>query len=409
MPFCDDLDWLRDEVVKAGRDANVTVQRADDISLPGVVLDQVLEAIRQADVVIAVCTGRNANVFFELGYAWHTHNSVLVASSDEDLPFDVSHLRTEFYGKPGSGQDRSTIRQRLSRAIKAAADNHTPVVPKLDMHPQVAIDERMVFLKESVHTKMRASPLPIAYLAIVALTKFDHLFQPDGPTIKEIRNLSPAPVFGIEETGSVILPYIRPEFKGVTLTESNNGHAGYDWMSFYNDGSFVGVITGHPSLQHGILDLQRGRNDGYRHENGFYDHVLTVQVAARLRAFGLLANLLNAHGDVTIRVGIADISLPAAVATGRFRTGVHHSRVVESPIDTGLTVNIANDLTTIGGVLRTTAGLLNDLMTAFQWRRCFQLEPDGAVVLSTWGRRWRSNVKHWVNENNLPAVDDYED
>ena len=315
MPFSDDLDWLRDEIVNAGIDANVTVRRADDISLPGVIVDQVLEAISQADVVIAVCTGRNANVFFELGYAWHNHNAVLVASCDEDLPFDVSHLRTEFYGKPESGQDYKTLRQRLARAIKAAADNTPSSVQRSETRQQADIEARHQFLIDRVHTQMSESPLPVMYLTIVPLAKYDRLFQPDGPTTRTIKSLSTPPVFGIEEVGEVIFQYLRPEFKGVTLDEADGRYPGYDWMESYNDGAFLGVITGHKPLQYGILQFEQGVRPHVT-DTGFYDNMVTCQVVARLRAFGLLANLFRIPNDIAIRIGIANVALPAAIATG---------------------------------------------------------------------------------------------
>jgi len=70
MPFDTKFDWLRDDILAAGRSLNIVIERADDIFAPGVLLDQVLDAIDQAAVVVGICTGKNANVFFELGYAW---------------------------------------------------------------------------------------------------------------------------------------------------------------------------------------------------------------------------------------------------------------------------------------------------------------------------------------------------
>ena len=43
--------------------------RADEIAMPGRINDQIMEAIRTADLVIADITGLNANVFWELGFA----------------------------------------------------------------------------------------------------------------------------------------------------------------------------------------------------------------------------------------------------------------------------------------------------------------------------------------------------
>ncbi len=53
----------------ACKDAGVELRRADSIFRSGVVIDQIREAIADADLVIAVCTGKNANVFYELGLA----------------------------------------------------------------------------------------------------------------------------------------------------------------------------------------------------------------------------------------------------------------------------------------------------------------------------------------------------
>lgn len=123
MPFSEDLDWLRDEIVAAGAQTGVKIERADNIFRPGVILDQILDSIDAADVVVAVCTGRNANVFFELGYAWRAHSAVLVAETSDDLPFDVRHLRTEFYGGSGTQHGHESFRDRLTKAIKASISN----------------------------------------------------------------------------------------------------------------------------------------------------------------------------------------------------------------------------------------------------------------------------------------------
>jgi hypothetical protein len=109
MPFLADFDWLRKTIVSAGKAAGVTVKRADDIFTPGVVIEQIKDAILNADVVVAVCTGKNANVFYELGIAEHLHRPVLIAETETDLPFDVKHFRALLYG----GKSRAEFRRDL--------------------------------------------------------------------------------------------------------------------------------------------------------------------------------------------------------------------------------------------------------------------------------------------------------
>lgn len=118
IPFDHAFDWLHTLVVKAGDQVGVHVARADDIFKGGVIIDQVREHILDSDVVIAVCTGRNANVFYELGIAESKHRPVLIAESREDLPFDLQHFRAQFYGGTGPTESRDTLLERVVRSIR---------------------------------------------------------------------------------------------------------------------------------------------------------------------------------------------------------------------------------------------------------------------------------------------------
>lgn len=74
------------------------LRRADDIFAAGIIIDQIREAIEHADVVVAVCTGRNPNVFYELGLTHEKgHHPILIAASSADLPFDIAHRRAHLY------------------------------------------------------------------------------------------------------------------------------------------------------------------------------------------------------------------------------------------------------------------------------------------------------------------------
>ncbi len=118
MPFDSELDWLHDELKEVASRVNVELTRADDISQPGVIIQQILDSVDEADVIVAVCTGKNPNVFFELGYAWLKHDPVLVAESDNDLPFDVSAYRTVMYGGNNAQSWQGTFGSSLSAAVR---------------------------------------------------------------------------------------------------------------------------------------------------------------------------------------------------------------------------------------------------------------------------------------------------
>jgi hypothetical protein len=122
MPFDPAMEWLRDLLVAAGAEAGVVVERADDIFAAGVVIDQVKAHIIEADAVIAVCTGRNANVFYEMGLADEQHAVIMVAESADDLPFDVQHFRAQLYG----GALGDTLAARVKAALTETIANRLP-------------------------------------------------------------------------------------------------------------------------------------------------------------------------------------------------------------------------------------------------------------------------------------------
>ena len=95
----------------------VDLRRADSIFRSGVVVDQIREALAEADLVIAVCTGTNANVFYELGMAEAMgHRPILIAPDARHLPFDKAHWRCHMYG--GKRLTTKNLRQRLAKAIE---------------------------------------------------------------------------------------------------------------------------------------------------------------------------------------------------------------------------------------------------------------------------------------------------
>jgi len=62
------------------------------------------EQVLRADLIIADLTGRNPNVFYELGYAHALHkNSILITQSIEDVPFDLRHRQMIRYAATPKG------------------------------------------------------------------------------------------------------------------------------------------------------------------------------------------------------------------------------------------------------------------------------------------------------------------
>ena len=99
MPFTEALKPLYDNTIESVcQNLGVTCKRGDDFFSSGSIIQDVWSSIFYAEVCIADCTGRNPNVFYEIGIA-HTlgRTCILISQTVDDIPFDIRHLRTIIY------------------------------------------------------------------------------------------------------------------------------------------------------------------------------------------------------------------------------------------------------------------------------------------------------------------------
>jgi hypothetical protein len=122
MPFTDELKPVYEDHIKAVTERlSCTITRADNFFAANSIMSDIWNAINQARVLIADCTGRNPNVFYELGIA-HTLGKpvILIAQSIDDIPFDIRHIRTILYNfTPRGMQDfESALAATLKRELE---------------------------------------------------------------------------------------------------------------------------------------------------------------------------------------------------------------------------------------------------------------------------------------------------
>ena len=100
QPFAPPLGDYYEKIYKpAIEKAGLKPVRADaDIFGTGKIMDQVWDGIVSAKVLVAELTSRNPNVFYELGLAHALEKPVvLISSREEDVPFDLQHIRVIYY------------------------------------------------------------------------------------------------------------------------------------------------------------------------------------------------------------------------------------------------------------------------------------------------------------------------
>ncbi len=100
MPF----DSAFDDIYKLGiqaiaKECDIVAERVDEQKYSESILERIYRQIETADFIVADMTGRNANVFYEVGFA-HARNKLctLLTQSADDIPFDLKHHRHIVYG-----------------------------------------------------------------------------------------------------------------------------------------------------------------------------------------------------------------------------------------------------------------------------------------------------------------------
>jgi hypothetical protein len=100
MPFADPIGGYYASLYEpAIKKAGLKAVRADtEIFGTGKIIDQIWAGINAASVLVAELTGRNPNVLYELGIAHALRKPVvLVSAREDDVPFDVRHVRVIYY------------------------------------------------------------------------------------------------------------------------------------------------------------------------------------------------------------------------------------------------------------------------------------------------------------------------
>ena len=107
MPFDARFDNVYATLQQAVTESGMRCQRADDIWVNNHIVDDIINLIWRARVVIADLSSRNPNVFYETGIAHTLGREVMqIAQSMEDIPFDLRAIRSQTYLNNGEGLER---------------------------------------------------------------------------------------------------------------------------------------------------------------------------------------------------------------------------------------------------------------------------------------------------------------
>ena len=121
MPFKQEFDVVHETIKAACGDLGFAAQRVDEIYGPTKIMDDIFSTIAQSQAVVSDLTGRNPNVLYETGLAHALDRDVVtIVQNDQDVPFDLKHLRFVRYlqNTEGLGKLRAELRLSLQEVLR---------------------------------------------------------------------------------------------------------------------------------------------------------------------------------------------------------------------------------------------------------------------------------------------------
>lgn len=119
MQFSEEYNELYKEVIKpVCEEYGLECERADDFFTTNVIIQDIIQSIVSASVIIAEITPDNPNVFYEVGYSHAIGKpTILLCDRKRDkLPFDLSSFRTLFYENSIAGKTR--VEEKLRKYLE---------------------------------------------------------------------------------------------------------------------------------------------------------------------------------------------------------------------------------------------------------------------------------------------------
>lgn len=112
---------------------NYKIERADKINVSGIITNQIIEKIVKSDLIIAILTYDNPNVFYELALCHVARKPFIqMIEKNKDIPFDTSQVRTIYYALDDIATFQETIDKLDVLINKKLDDADNPISIGLD-------------------------------------------------------------------------------------------------------------------------------------------------------------------------------------------------------------------------------------------------------------------------------------
>lgn len=221
MPFG---GWLDDYYATIYRPAieatGLEAHRADDLFRPSTIVTDIWSYTKKAKLLLADLTGKNPNVFYELGLAHALAKpAILIAESMDEIPFDLRALRIIVYDKNAPDWGK-LLRQKVEASIKEVLNAPVTAVlpafldvktttPKVAVTPHereiIEIKQELDLLRRAVRTGGIADRSERAIEDIgpdearALIASYKEQGMPDEVIVARLRRLGPPPDWIVKE------------------------------------------------------------------------------------------------------------------------------------------------------------------------------------------------------------------
>lgn len=136
MPFHEPFNSYYTQIYKPALESvSYIPSRADDVFTPRPIMLDIQASICEADLILCEMSERNPNVFYELGLAHAIGRpAILVARKEDDIPFDLRHIRTVVYDYSLPGWENKLKQSVASAAIAVNEKSEVWPPPLLSIH-----------------------------------------------------------------------------------------------------------------------------------------------------------------------------------------------------------------------------------------------------------------------------------
>lgn len=137
MPFSPDFaDLYNIGIKETCEKLGYHCERVDEQIYEGTILDRIYNQISKADLIVSDVTGRNANVFYETGYAHALGKTVILLTRQaDDIPFDLKHFPHVIYGN-----SLAELRTQLGKRLEWWRENPARSLSKVDYPVEIYLN-----------------------------------------------------------------------------------------------------------------------------------------------------------------------------------------------------------------------------------------------------------------------------